>query len=390
MPEHTIPYCALQPAIAAHRGASMRYPENSLAAIKEAINIAMRYPEARYYIEADVRKTRDGQLILMHDSEVSRVLQGSGATERMTYDQLRALPFKPLEAIVSPSYIERRPERSEFYSVTAGDLRVASLEEVVALVRKANAIRKSSGTPIGLALELKHTPTAIGKLSKLVQHGAGIAAMLLDKAGLHALSALAIQERYPAKPLADFLNGQAKRDALDFPLMVFAVSSGSGNHAMEHLWFHLSKKARGKLAQQGEVNVPEKLDSALSANAPYAPELVNTPHARIADTLMSWVDAFHVVGAIPAFKGKNMEYQPIITTPQPVDTVLGWQAGLQGGASIITTNYPEHAAQLLRGWHVKCEQEKAAASEQQQPALHTNRILQQQQQPYSATQRERQ
>lgn len=52
--------------ICAHRGASHTHPENTLAAIDEAVRLGA------HQIEIDVRRTADGHLVLMHDATVSR------------------------------------------------------------------------------------------------------------------------------------------------------------------------------------------------------------------------------------------------------------------------------------------------------------------------------
>lgn len=57
---HTPPLCV------AHRGASHRAPENTMAAIEHAIGVGADA------VEVDVRRTRDGALVLMHDTTLVR------------------------------------------------------------------------------------------------------------------------------------------------------------------------------------------------------------------------------------------------------------------------------------------------------------------------------
>ena len=59
--------------ISAHRGFSARAPENTLPALQAALEAGA------HVAEIDVRLTRDGKLVLMHDSEVDRTTDGSGA-----------------------------------------------------------------------------------------------------------------------------------------------------------------------------------------------------------------------------------------------------------------------------------------------------------------------
>lgn len=71
--------------VVAHRGAHMSAPENTLAAIREAIRLGCDY------VEVDVRTTRDGVLVLMHDRTVDRTTDGHGAVAELTLAEIRAL-----------------------------------------------------------------------------------------------------------------------------------------------------------------------------------------------------------------------------------------------------------------------------------------------------------
>ena len=69
--------------VASHRAAHANYPENSIAAMKEAIRIGVDI------IEADVRETKDGVLVMMHDKSIDRTTTGKGLVEAMTYAELQ-------------------------------------------------------------------------------------------------------------------------------------------------------------------------------------------------------------------------------------------------------------------------------------------------------------
>lgn len=69
----------------AHRGEHHRHPENSLPAIRAAIDAGVDY------VELDIRTTSDGQLILMHDATVDRMTNGRGKVAQLTFDRVRAL-----------------------------------------------------------------------------------------------------------------------------------------------------------------------------------------------------------------------------------------------------------------------------------------------------------
>lgn len=71
--------------VAAHRGAHQNYPENSLASYREAIRLGVDI------IETDVRATKDGVLVIMHDKTIDRTTNGTGHVSDYTVDELRKL-----------------------------------------------------------------------------------------------------------------------------------------------------------------------------------------------------------------------------------------------------------------------------------------------------------
>ncbi|AWO02112.1 glycerophosphodiester phosphodiesterase [Chitinophaga alhagiae] len=73
--------------VAAHRGPHINHPENSLAAIREAIRLGVDI------VELDVRETKDGVLVLMHDKTITRTTGQPGGTQDYTYAQLRQFPL---------------------------------------------------------------------------------------------------------------------------------------------------------------------------------------------------------------------------------------------------------------------------------------------------------
>ena len=71
--------------IGAHRGAMAYAPENTLAAFEAAI------AQGAYRIEFDIRRTRDGELVVIHDATVDRTTDGSGAVADMTLAEVKRL-----------------------------------------------------------------------------------------------------------------------------------------------------------------------------------------------------------------------------------------------------------------------------------------------------------
>jgi len=71
--------------VVGHRGAAGLAPENTLKGFKRAIELGVDL------VECDVRLTRDGRLIVMHDETVDRTTNGSGAVRDVDFEAVRAL-----------------------------------------------------------------------------------------------------------------------------------------------------------------------------------------------------------------------------------------------------------------------------------------------------------
>lgn len=69
--------------IIAHRGASFYEPENTLRAIKRAIEMKTDF------VEVDVRRSKDGELIIMHDADINRTTNGNGFVKDKTLQELK-------------------------------------------------------------------------------------------------------------------------------------------------------------------------------------------------------------------------------------------------------------------------------------------------------------
>jgi len=68
-----------------HRGAAGLEPENTLRSIRRAIEIGVDR------VEIDVRVTKDGRLVVIHDETVDRTTNGHGYVRDMTFEEIRKL-----------------------------------------------------------------------------------------------------------------------------------------------------------------------------------------------------------------------------------------------------------------------------------------------------------
>lgn len=73
----------------AHRGARSHAPENTLLAFNLAFDLGADA------IECDVQRSRDGELVIIHDGTVNRTTSGVGAVAALSLAELRALDAGP-------------------------------------------------------------------------------------------------------------------------------------------------------------------------------------------------------------------------------------------------------------------------------------------------------
>jgi glycerophosphoryl diester phosphodiesterase len=75
---------AARPVIA-HRGDSAHFPENTIPSFDRALELGADA------IEFDLRVSRDGEVVIIHDPTVDRTTSGTGAVSSLTLDQLKSL-----------------------------------------------------------------------------------------------------------------------------------------------------------------------------------------------------------------------------------------------------------------------------------------------------------
>jgi len=73
------------PFVVGHRGAAGLEPENTIRSINRAIDIGVDA------VEVDVRRSKDGELVIMHDPTVDRTTNGHGRVSSFTLKELKAL-----------------------------------------------------------------------------------------------------------------------------------------------------------------------------------------------------------------------------------------------------------------------------------------------------------
>lgn len=100
--------------VVAHRGYSGAYPENTLSAFAGA------YAHGAKTVEFDVRKTKDGELVIYHDDTLEKVNGGETTIADHTYQELLEL------------------DAGEWYSEEFARERIPTLDQVLDLLQSTN------------------------------------------------------------------------------------------------------------------------------------------------------------------------------------------------------------------------------------------------------------
>ncbi len=145
--------------VVAHRGSSGSFPEHTLQAFEAALD------EGVDALECDVRLTRDGVLVCVHDRRVDRTSDGRGVVSTLELSDLHELDFASWKSQHGDPLLEASWEEPDS---DAG--KVLTLERLLQLVLDHDR-------PVQLQVETKH-PTRYGAL---VEHGL---VELLERYGL--------------------------------------------------------------------------------------------------------------------------------------------------------------------------------------------------------------
>lgn len=89
------------PHIIAHRGDSAHYPENTELAFTSALELGVDG------VECDIRLTRCGTLVCIHDPRIDRVSDGTGLVSALTLEQLQRYNFGSADAPQGPLTFDR-------------------------------------------------------------------------------------------------------------------------------------------------------------------------------------------------------------------------------------------------------------------------------------------
>ena len=158
----TSPGGEVTPRVIAHRGASDEAPEHTLTAYRRAVDAGADG------LECDVRMTRDGVLVCVHDRRVDRTSDGRGAVSGLELSDLAELDFS----------VRRRRVLARTAASWQLDGRTPDLDAVgVLTLARLLALVAASPRPVELAIETKYPTRYAGRLEETL-------CAQLDEAGL--------------------------------------------------------------------------------------------------------------------------------------------------------------------------------------------------------------
>jgi len=132
------------PGIVAHRGHSLEYPENTLAAVRAAIDAGIRH------IEIDVQMSADRVPVLFHDRRLERLCGVGGSVHELTVRELASLrvvdrarlgergtaePIATLAELVD--VLARHPDVTAFLEIKRGAIDAYDVDAVYTAVWEA-------------------------------------------------------------------------------------------------------------------------------------------------------------------------------------------------------------------------------------------------------------
>jgi glycerophosphoryl diester phosphodiesterase len=191
-----------RPLVFAHRGGAYSLPEHTLGAYLRALE------EGADGLECDVRMTRDGHLVCVHDRRLDRTSNGRGLVSAKTLAELDALDFGS-------------------WHPASADEPDLDLTRLLTLDRLLEAVR-DSGRPVRLLIETKH-PSRYGAeieqslIALLRRHGVAaprrddpIQVTVMSFAALALRRVRALAPGIPTVYLAEFMPPGVFRGRLPF------------------------------------------------------------------------------------------------------------------------------------------------------------------------------
>lgn len=237
------------PVLIAHRGASYNSPESTLPAIKAALESGIDY------IELDVQRSKDGKLVVFHDTNLLRLTNAKKIFPKKSNYEVQNFSFQELRQLNYGFWFNLKyPERSnDAYS----KLTILSLEEVIDFVDPVN-------TGVGLFLELK-SPYLYQGIEKEITD------LLIEK------EVIEFKEKKPLILFLSFSPASLKRLAKlrpDSP-RILLTKRNFVSPARWQRWLNLTEEIADGIGPKGHVSLPWYIGAAHKRGLFVFPYVIN-------------------------------------------------------------------------------------------------------------------
>ena len=246
----------------AHRGSSSVEAEHTLVAYERAI------AEGADGLECDVRMTRDGHLVCVHDRRIDRVSDGRGVLSTLDLPTLRSLDFGSWHPALPESADDLIRDRPLVTERDQARYRVLDFTTLLALV-------EASPRPVRMFVETKHPTRYAGLVEQTLvdqlrhfgfhrpsrRDGSPVTMMSFS-----SLAVRRVHELAPEVPTVLLLDKvpPVRRDG---SLPRGATVAGPGMHVLRaHPKYVRRARERGNKVYVWTVDEPEDLELALSLN----------------------------------------------------------------------------------------------------------------------------
>jgi len=217
--------------ISAHRGSSMKAPENTIPAIEQAII------DGADYVEIDVRQTADGVPVLLHDRDLRRIAGRPEAIWELTLNEVRRL------------------DAGSWFHPGFSGVGIPTLEEAIEVVRGR----------AGLYLEIKpspHTPDLARNVVRVLQENEYIEDVLIGAMQSDILREVrSLEPRLRTSLLIHTFIGEPDRELVD-ALGLRAAITGTHDvrearrHGHElHVWTVNDRREMSRFIDMGVDNI---------------------------------------------------------------------------------------------------------------------------------------
>lgn len=139
--------------VVSHRGDWRNAPENSLQAFKNCIDMGVDM------IEIDLHKTKDGQLVLMHDNTINRTTDGKGKVSDYTLEEIKKFHLRNGMGRVTFHQI---PTLEEVLNLTKGKILI-NIDKGYDYFKDVYALLEKTGTRDQVVIKSGYTYSKVKK-----------------------------------------------------------------------------------------------------------------------------------------------------------------------------------------------------------------------------------